>query len=85
MEHETTTRETRDAKSIKSTLTTIIKFNTALCAIFAAIWTLANLLHQHANPLTGLFGIGLMLGLLTTISALNAKLRVEWEEPDSDE
>jgi hypothetical protein len=82
MEHEITDTSTR---SVKSTLTKIVKYNTAFCAIFAAIWALASLLHQHANPLTGLSGFGFLLGLLVTISALNVRLRVELEEPDSAE
>jgi hypothetical protein len=82
MEHEITDTGT---KSAKSTLTAIVKFNTASCAAFAAIWALASLLHQHANPLTGLSGFGFLLGLLVAISALNVRLRVELEEPDSAE
>lgn len=82
MEHEITDGNT---KSAKSTLTTIVKFNAAICAIFAVTWALTALLPQHANPLSGLSGIGFMLGLLVTISALNARLRVELEEPDSEE
>jgi hypothetical protein len=70
-------------ESAKSTLTTIVKFNAAICAIFAAVWVIAALMHQHASPVAGLFGVGALLALLTTISALNARLRVEWEEPDS--
>jgi len=81
MEHETTDITTSSAKS---TLTTIVQFNTALCAIFAAIWALAALItHQHGNPLIGLSGVAFLLGLLVTISALNVRLRVELEEPDS--
>jgi len=82
MEHEITDRCT---KSAKSTLTTIVKFNTAICAIFAAIWVLGALFQQHANPLTGLSGIGFMVGLLVTISALNARLQVELDEADPAE
>jgi hypothetical protein len=82
MEHETIDTET---KSAKSTLTTIVKFNVASCAIFAAMWAVAALLHLQANPVTGLAGIGLLLGLLVTISALNARLRIQFEEPDSAE
>lgn len=82
MEHEITVTNTESAKSA---LTTLVKFNTAICAIFAVIWALAALMHPHANPVTGLFGVGALLGLLTTISALNARLRIEWEEPDSAE
>jgi multisubunit Na+/H+ antiporter MnhB subunit len=82
MEHEITDTST---KSAKSTLTKIVKFNTAICATFAAIWALTALLHQHASPWSGLSGVGFMLGLLVTISALNARLRVELEEPDSAE
>lgn len=73
------------SKSAKSTLTTISKFNAAICAFFALTWALTALLHQHANPLSGLSGLGFMLGLLVTISALNARLRVELEQPDSEE
>jgi len=73
-------------ESAKSTLTTIVKFNTAICAAFAAIWALAAVLaHQHGNPLTGLSGIGFLVGLLVTISALNVRLQVELEQPDSGE
>jgi len=83
MEHEIT--ET-DTKSAKRTLTNIVIFNTAICALFAVIWALAVLLtHQNGNPLTGLSGVGFMLGLLVTISALNTRLRFELEEPDSAE
>jgi len=82
MEHEITDGNT---KSAKSTLTTIVKFNAAICVIFAVTWALTALLLRHANPLSGLSGIGFMLGLLVTISALNARLRVELEEPDSED
>jgi hypothetical protein len=82
MEHENTDQNSIRAKS---TLTTIVKFNTVICAIFAAIWTLTALVHPHPNFLTGLSGIGFMLGSLVTISALNTRLRVELEEPDSAE
>jgi len=82
MEHEITDISTRGAKR---TLTKIVKYNSAFCAIFAAIWAFASLLHQHANPLTGLSGFGFLLGLIVTISALNVRLRVELEEPDSAE
>lgn len=83
MEHEITETGT---KSAKSALTKIVIFNTAICGLFAALWALAALLvHQHSNPLTGLSGLGFMLGLLITISALNVRLRVELEEPDSAE
>ncbi len=82
MEHEKTDNNTTSAKS---TLTTIVKFNTVICAIFAATWALTALLHPHPNLLTGLSGIGFMIGLLVTISALNTRLRVELEEPDSAE
>jgi len=82
MEHEIINTDT---KSAKSTLTTIAKFTAASCAIFAAVWALAALFHLQANPVTGLAAIGLLLGLLVTISALNAKLRIQFEEPDSGE
>jgi hypothetical protein len=82
MEHETTEIET---KSAKNTLTKIVKFNIALCATFAGIWALAALFHQPTNPWSGLSGIGFLLGLLVTIAALNVRLRVELEEPDSAE
>jgi hypothetical protein len=82
MEHEKTDKKTTTAKS---TLTTIVKFNTVICAIFAATWALAASLHPHPNLLTGLSGIGFMLGSLVTISALNSRLRFELEDPDSAE
>ena len=83
MEHEIIETAT---KSAKSALTKIVIFNTALCAFFAAIWALAALLaHQHGSPLTGLSGVGFMLGLLVTIAALNVRLRLELEEPDAAE
>jgi hypothetical protein len=82
MEHEI---KDTSSKSAKSTLTTILKYNAASCAVFAAIWALGSLLHQHDNPLTGLSGFGFLLGLLVTISALNVRLRVQLEEPDSAE
>jgi hypothetical protein len=82
MEHDITDTET---KSAKSTLTAIVKFNASICATFAAIWALAASFHQHGNPVAGLSGVGVMLGLLVTISALNTRLRVELEEPDSEE
>jgi hypothetical protein len=82
MEHKKTDKNTTGAKS---TLTTIVKFNTGICATFAATWALAVLIYPHPNPLTGLSGIGFMTGSLVTISALNARLRVELEEPDSAE
>jgi hypothetical protein len=82
MEHEKTDNHTTSAKS---TLTAIVKFNTLICAIFAATWALTALLHPHPDLLTGLSGIGFMIGLLVTISALNTRLRVELEEPDSAE
>jgi hypothetical protein len=80
MEYETTERET---KSPKGTLTKIVKFSAAFCAFFAAAWVTAASFHQHANSLAGLAGLGLMVGLLVTIAALNVRLRVELEEPDS--
>ena len=82
MEHEITNTTTQNAKS---TLTTIVKFNSAICAFFAVIWALAGTLHLNTNPWLGFSGIGFLLGLLVTISALNARLRVELEEPDSAE
>ena len=82
MEHEIIDTEN---KSAKSTLTSIVKFNAASCAIFAALWALSARLHLQAIPVTGLAGIGLLLGLLMTISALNARLRIQFEEPDSEE
>jgi hypothetical protein len=82
MEHENTDK---NGASAKRTLTTIVKLNTAICAMLAATWALATFLPQHPNLLTGLSGVGLMLALLVTTSALNARLRVEWEEPDSAE
>ncbi len=73
-------------KSAKSALTKIVIFNIALCALLATIWVIAALLaHQHGNPLAGLSGLGFMLGLLVTFAALNVRLRVELEEPDSAE
>jgi hypothetical protein len=83
MEHETTDTATNSAKS---TLTTIVKFNTAICVIVLAIWALAALIgHQHGNPFIGLAGLAFLLGLLVTISALNVRLQAELEEPDSAE
>jgi hypothetical protein len=82
MEHEIADN---NPVSAKNALTTIVKFNSAICAIFAAIWILATSFHDHANPLAGLSSIGLIVGLLVTISALNARLRIEWEEPDFTE
>jgi hypothetical protein len=82
MEHEIADK---NHASAKNALTTIVRFNSAICAIFAAIWLLATLFHGHANSWAGLSGIGLMVGLLVTISALNARLRIEWEEPDFTE
>jgi hypothetical protein len=82
MEHENTDENTTSAKG---TLTTIVKFNTVICAIFATTWALTALIHPHPNLLTGLSGIGFMMGSLVTISALNTRLRVELEEPDSRE
>ena len=82
MEHEITDSGT---KSAKSALTKIVKFNIAICAAFAGIWALAALFHQPTSPWSGLFGLGFLLGLLVTISALNVRLRVELEEPDSAE
>jgi hypothetical protein len=83
MEHEMIETGT---KSAKSALTKIVIFNTAICAFFAAVWVVAALLaHQHGNPLAGLSGVGFMIGLLVTIAALNVRLRVELEEPDSAE
>jgi hypothetical protein len=80
MEYEITERET---KSIKGTLTKIVKFNAAFSAFFAAAWATGASFHQHTNSLAGLAGLGLMVGLLVTIAALNVRLRVELEEPDS--
>jgi hypothetical protein len=83
MEHEMTDTTTTGAKS---TLTTIVKFNIAICVAFAAIWMLAALLApQYGSPLVGLSSIGFLLGLLVTISALNVRLRVELEAPDAAE
>jgi hypothetical protein len=82
MEHQTTDENTTSAKS---TLTTIVKFNTVICAVFAATWALTASTHPYPNLLTGLSGIGFMIGSLVTISALNTRLRVELEEPDSAE
>jgi hypothetical protein len=83
MEHEIIETGT---KSAKSALTKIVIFNTVICALFAAIWALAAVLvHQHGNLLTGLSVVGFMLGLLFTIAALNVRLRVQLEEPDSAE
>jgi len=82
MEHENTDQNTTSAKS---TLTTIVKFNTLISGILAATWAFAAFLQPHPNLLSGLSGIGLMTGLLVTISALNTRLRVELEEPDSAE
>jgi hypothetical protein len=82
MEHEMI----ETGKSAKGALTKIVKFNTAICALFAAIWVVAGLLaHQHGNPLAGLSGVGFMIGLLVTIAALNVRLRVELEEPETAE
>jgi len=82
MEHETADNNTMSAKS---TLTTIVKFNTVICAVLAATWALTALIHPQSNLLTGLSGIGFMTGSLVAISALNTRLRVELEEPDSAE
>jgi hypothetical protein len=83
MEHEIIETGT---KSAKSALTKIVMFNSAICALFAAIWVVVALLaHQHGNSFAGLAGVGFMLGLLVTIAALNVRLRVELEEPDSAE
>jgi len=82
MEHEITDR---NPVSAKSTLTTIVKFTTAICGFFAALWLIVILFHQHLNPLAGFSVVGLMLGLLVAISALNSRLRIQWEEPDSEE
>jgi len=82
MEYETADKNTTSAKS---TLTTIVKFNTVICAAFAATWALTALIHPDPNLLTGLSGIGFMTGSLVAISALNTRLRVELEEPDSAE
>jgi hypothetical protein len=83
MEHETIETST---KSAKNALTKIVKFNTAICALFAAVWAIAAvLLHQHGNLLTGLSAVGFMLGLLFTFAALNVRLRVQLEEPDNAE
>jgi hypothetical protein len=82
MEHENTDKNTTSAKS---TLTKIVKFSTVICAILAATWALTALLHPYPNLVAGLSGIGFMLGSLVTISALNTRLRVELEEPESAE
>jgi hypothetical protein len=82
MEYEITDSGT---KSAKSTLAKIVKFNIAICAACAGIWALGALFHQPTSPWSGLSGIGFLLGLLVTISALNVRLRVELEEPDSAE
>jgi hypothetical protein len=83
MEHEITDNTNHSAKS---TLTTIVKFNAGICVLFAAFWVLAACLaRQHGNLLAGLSGIGFLLGLLVTISALNVRLQVGLEEPDSAE
>jgi hypothetical protein len=82
MEHEITGSGT---KSAKSALTKIVKFNIAICAAFAGIWAFGAFFHQSTSPWSGLSGIGFLLGLLVTISALNVRLRVELEEPDSAE
>ena len=82
MEHEITDT---GRKSAKSTLTKIVKFNISICATFAGIWALAAVFHQPTSPWSGLSGLGFLLGLLVTISALNVRLRVELEEPDSAE
>jgi hypothetical protein len=83
MEHETIETGT---KSAKGALTKIVKFNTAVCAIFAALWVGAVVLvHQNGNLLTGLSVVGFMLGLLFTIAALNVRLRIQLEEPDNGE
>jgi hypothetical protein len=82
MEPEPTDTNTESAKN---TLTTVVKFNTVIFTVFTVIWALAALMYPHANSVTGLFGVGALLGLLTTISALNARLRMEWEEPGAAE
>jgi hypothetical protein len=83
MEHEIIETGT---KSAKSALTKIVKFNTALCALFASLWVVAAILVQrHGNLLTGLSVVGFMLGLLFTIAALNVRLRIQLEEPDNAE
>jgi hypothetical protein len=82
MEHEIADNNTTSAKS---TLTKIVKFNTVICAVFATTWALTALLHPNQSLLTGLSGIGFMTGSLVAISALNTRLRVELEEPDSAE
>jgi hypothetical protein len=82
MEHEITEPNNQGAKS---TLTKILNLSTGICAVLAVTWALAALWHPQANLLSGLSWIGLMSGLLITISAWHARLRVELEEPDSAE
>lgn len=79
MEHEITERNSKSAKNV---LTKIVQFNTAICVILALTWACAASAYQQTNALAGISGVGLLLGLLVTISALNARLRIELEEPD---
>ena len=84
MEYEVTSSETR---STKRTLTVIAVTGAVVSVVCAAIRVMLSARggQEFADPLLGLLGIGIILGLFVALLAFNTRLQVGLDEKESRE
>jgi hypothetical protein len=80
MEYKITDREIRNNKGL---LTGAVVYSAIFCVACAVMREFAGYqLHDPSNPLAGLPGLGMLLGMLIAVQALNVRLRLQLEEPE---
>ncbi len=78
MEHEITKRHVEDTKSSLTAIAVASAVVFALSAIARVF--IAGADQSSLEPLASLFGIGMILGLLISLLALNTRLQVQMDE-----
>jgi hypothetical protein len=81
MEHETVQNRATGTKRI---LTGIVGGGTAASLLSVVLRVAVSPYGDHLNPLSGLLGLGIILGLFVSLLALNTRFQVELEENEQE-
>ena len=81
MEHETVENRVTGTKRI---LTAIVGGGAAASLLSAILRVTVSPYGEYSNPLNGLLGLGIILGLFVSLLALNTRLQVELDENEQD-
>jgi len=80
MEHETVQNRVTGTKRI---LTGIVGGGAA-ASLLSAVLRVASPYGEYSNPINGLLGLGIILGLFVSLLALNTRLQVELDENEQE-